>query len=649
MKTLLTAMPIALLSVLSTPNLLHADSNNPPIASHVVFFDNSNVSSWTSISAYCWDAENTSSSNGKGDKDNWPTGFGQSMTQLYDNIYYYNYPELYVKPKLIFHNGSEGNSNQTADLDYVNHNLYSISGTTNDSKKTASNELFTGPTEGGTIYLDGLRDVNIIVLPTSKDACTEEFQYYKTISSSTLTQIKSGLYRTTYPEGTVAIEYNGKYHAINNGHLYDMLADKGEYTATVPSIANVCIPENAGQKIFFDNSSLKWSPVNAYCWTPITSNTVDKNADWGGVAMTPWKDNIWYYEPSKEYDKVIFNNYVKNGTNDQTNEMTFHLGYLYSGSLKGSFSGAEYASTLPTISTGGTIKFLNKYNWDTVKIIYSVVTTDTSKEGENTVEVLTDKIGDLYSYDCPEGTYMVAFTNGDSCYTEAYDFVAGKIYDADSANGKPLQLNFVYGDSPSNCGALNSYDENTGNLDHNFASNYGFFHVGNLTTNFFFTCAGSRESTSWDDYADSWVIVPADGNGTITLDNSKTFEMAEVKDGQKQNVPICEKKFTFKAYSTSTSAKPGVRTANAQGIETFSIASPKTNATYYLSLDWSNQTLRVLEIGNGVETGIQEVVEQEDTNIEPEYFTLQGVKVNNPSNGIYIKRIGNHVSKVVIR
>jgi hypothetical protein len=57
----------------------------------------------------------------------------------------------------------------------------------------------------------------------------------------------------------------------------------------------------------------------------------------------------------------------------------------------------------------------------------------------------------------------------------------------------------------------------------------------------------------------------------------------------------------------------------------------------------------VLEIENGVETGIQEVVEQEETNIEPEYFTLQGVKVNNPSNGIYIKRIGNHVSKVVIR
>jgi hypothetical protein len=304
---------------------------------------------------------------------------------------------------------------------------------------------------------------------------------------------------------------------------------------------------------------------------------------------------------------------------------------------------------LPTISTGGTIKFLNKYNWDTVKIIYSVVTTDTSKEGENTVVVLTSKIGDLYSYDCPEGTYQVAFTNDDGCYTEAYDFVAGKIYDADSANGKPLQLNFVYGDSPSNCGALNSYDEKTGDLDHKFASNYGFFHVGNLTTNFFFTCAGSRDSKSWDEYADSWVIVPADGNGTITLDNSNTFEMAEEKDGQKQNVPMCEKQFTFKAYSSSTSAKPGVRTANAQGIETFSIASPKTNATYYYSLDWSNQTLRVLEIENGVETGIQEVVEQEETNIEPEYFTLQGVKVNNPSNGIYIKRIGNHVSKVVIR
>jgi len=48
------------------------------------------------------------------------------------------------------------------------------------------------------------------------------------------------------------------------------------------------------------------------------------------------------------------------------------------------------------------------------------------------------------------------------------------------------------------------------------------------------------------------------------------------------------------------------------------------------------------------QTGIEDiVVESDDAPVE--YFNLQGVKVENPSNGIYIRRQGDKVTKVAIR
>ena len=46
-------------------------------------------------------------------------------------------------------------------------------------------------------------------------------------------------------------------------------------------------------------------------------------------------------------------------------------------------------------------------------------------------------------------------------------------------------------------------------------------------------------------------------------------------------------------------------------------------------------------------TGI-ESVGAEDVEAPVEYYNLQGVKVDNPSNGLYIKRQGNKVTKVIL-
>ena len=48
-----------------------------------------------------------------------------------------------------------------------------------------------------------------------------------------------------------------------------------------------------------------------------------------------------------------------------------------------------------------------------------------------------------------------------------------------------------------------------------------------------------------------------------------------------------------------------------------------------------------------VTSGIEDVIIEEDAPIE--YYNLQGVKVCNPSKGIFIKKQGNKVSKVILQ
>ena len=48
-------------------------------------------------------------------------------------------------------------------------------------------------------------------------------------------------------------------------------------------------------------------------------------------------------------------------------------------------------------------------------------------------------------------------------------------------------------------------------------------------------------------------------------------------------------------------------------------------------------------------TGIVEAVEDCDTNATVEYYTLQGIRINAPVEGLYIKRQGNKVSKILIK
>ncbi|MGM9843297.1 MAG: hypothetical protein ACI30S_03635 [Muribaculaceae bacterium] len=66
-------------------------------------------------------------------------------------------------------------------------------------------------------------------------------------------------------------------------------------------------------------------------------------------------------------------------------------------------------------------------------------------------------------------------------------------------------------------------------------------------------------------------------------------------------------------------------------------------SSYHFTLDLANNKLIVAGT-----TGVESVSE-DDVNAPVEYFNLQGVRVENPQNGLYIVRQGNKVSKQIIR
>lgn len=139
---------------------------------------------------------------------------------------------------------------------------------------------------------------------------------------------------------------------------------------------------------------------------------------------------------------------------------------------------------------------------------------------------------------------------------------------------------------------------------------------------------------------------------------------AEIKAGD--NIQIFSSLGTTIYYKKSTSSdvqalpKVAKSSANIDGWE-----SAKSNAwTYQASTPLTKEFVEVKAVSNdnlyeskpikfmvasdGITTGI-EAIEAEAGAAEVEWFNLQGVRVENPAAGLYIRRQGNKVEKVVVK
>lgn len=123
------------------------------------------------------------------------------------------------------------------------------------------------------------------------------------------------------------------------------------------------------QLVFFKNTA-GWSNVNAYMWKDGAGN----NGGWPGKPMTNIGDDIWQYEVTGNYDKIIFNN-----GSTQTGDLSFPgSGYVFDYSTSKweiydtspivvksvstdvaspQYKGSEITATANAVSTEGTVYY----------------------------------------------------------------------------------------------------------------------------------------------------------------------------------------------------------------------------------------------------------------------------------------------------
>ncbi len=98
----------------------------------------------------------------------------------------------------------------------------------------------------------------------------------------------------------------------------------------------------------------------------------------------------------------------------------------------------------------------------------------------------------------------------------------------------------------------------------------------------------------------------------------------------------------FTSSDQTFEAKVGSTTGSVFGAYT---NGPTTFSFYYNAAEDASSWLKVTTTGQL--SGVEDVMI--DNGISVEYYNLNGVKVENPAPGIYIRRCGTQVSKVVVR
>ena len=132
-------------------------------------------------------------------------------------------------------------------------------------------------------------------------------------------------------------------------------------------------------------------------------------------------------------------------------------------------------------------------------------------------------------------------------------------------------------------------------------------------------------------------VSKADMNRVVVLKNVK-FDAATATGSTKTNFDGTVDDVTY-TFRNNFADVPSVEAG---------LYNVKLAVSYYVDKN-NNETLQLypIEYTAITETGIDGVTVDENAPVE--YFNLQGVRVANPENGLYIRRQGNQATKVLVK
>ncbi|MDE6276646.1 MAG: starch-binding protein [Muribaculaceae bacterium] len=408
--------------------------------------------------------------------------------------------------------------------------------------------------------------------------------------------------------------------ASGNGYCIWVKAQGGNGGNDDPIVT----PPNPGTafKVYFDNSSSKWATPYIHYWGGAEST-------WPGVAMTKVSGNIWMYEVPAGTTGILFN--AGDGDATKTSDFVAVENHVYTtagdqGVYNGGSGNDDPIVTPPTPGTAFKVYFDNTAsNWATPHIHYWGAAESTWPG------VAMSKVsGNIWMYQVPAGTTGLLFNAGDGDATKTSDFVAVEnhvyttagdqgVYNGGGGNDDPIVT------PPTPDSAIYIIGEPAGGWKTNVGvkipgANGLFTYDADLSAAaaeyvyFGFVTALSETAADWD-----------------------AFNLRRYGSALNSELPTPDASGNTIADYYTISGKGSYPMDFPNGTS-WRIAPGK----YTFVVDTNAKTLKV-EIGT---SGIEDV---ETEAAEAVFYNLQGLRVENPSNGLYIRVQGNKTTKVFIR
>lgn len=166
------------------------------------------------------------------------------------------------------------------------------------------------------------------------------------------------------------------------------------------------------------------------------------------------------------------------------------------------------------------------------------------------------------------------------------------------------------------------------------AGNYGYLPMADATFN---------GNTCETEEANAFTITKVEGTDTYTIfANDKYYYMKGTYNSFNVDATMPE---TGATWTISVAADGKATITNVEMSKTISYSAQYTSYGSYAEV--GENELPTLYVLGGSTTAVENIAV--DANAPVEYFNLQGIRIANPENGIYIRRQGNKVSKVIIR
>ena len=230
----------------------------------------------------------------------------------------------------------------------------------------------------------------------------------------------------------------------------------------------------------------------------------------------------------------------------------------------------------------------------------------------------------VWSYKVPAGTTGILFNAGDGDATKTSDFtaVANHIYSTTGDQGE-------YGGGSQGGG------------DDVVVAPSKLYILGNLSVGSWTTDKGVEMTRMGNVYKASNVEIVAaavgETNGFFTFVTTLGEDWDEVNGGNRFGAAVKDELLTPNAEVSMMSFPANVSASSAYS---WQIPAGK----YDITADFASMKMVAMEAGYSS----VEAIETEDS-ATAVYYNLQGVRVDNPSNGLYIKVTGKKVEKVFVR